>query len=244
MTKSQINRLGNRLRENPSDQNLITQLQDLRALYEPQMATAQRLIREHLGLQSTARLKTVNTIIEKLQRERTRLAEMHDIAGLRVVQDMTLGQQTSMSQRLVELFPAAKVIDRRETPNNGYRALHVIVRVEGRLVEIQLRTLLQDLWAQAMERLADEAGREARYGHVPGAYREQIESLQQASVLVAGIENLVEDRVSLDVTSPRQAPFGQRDLLIEQMKIKKLHADIERFAARVRQILDEMIATN
>jgi ppGpp synthetase/RelA/SpoT-type nucleotidyltranferase len=37
------------------------------------------------------------------------------------------------------------VIDRREKPSHGYRAVHVIVECGGRMVEIQVRTELQHL---------------------------------------------------------------------------------------------------
>jgi ppGpp synthetase/RelA/SpoT-type nucleotidyltranferase len=45
--------------------------------------------------------------------------------------------------------------------------MHVVVRTQGRLVEVQIRTHLQDLWAQVVERLADIWGRQIRYGEAP-----------------------------------------------------------------------------
>lgn len=36
---------------------------------------------------------------------------------------------------------------------DGYRALHVVVERDGRLIEIQLRTQLQHLWAAHVEKL-------------------------------------------------------------------------------------------
>lgn len=49
----------------------------------------------------------------------------------------------------------------------GYRAVHVVPRVRGCRVEIQVRTHLQDQWAQAMEALGDVWGRGVRYGEGP-----------------------------------------------------------------------------
>ena len=43
-------------------------------------------------------------------------------------------------------------IDRRKNPTYGYRAVHVIVYWDGIPVEIQIRTELQDTWAQIVER--------------------------------------------------------------------------------------------
>jgi Region found in RelA / SpoT proteins len=59
------------------------------------------------------------------------------------------------------------VKDRRETPSHGYRAIHVIVFPEDIPVEIQIRTAVQDRWAQATEGLGDSWGRGLRYGDGP-----------------------------------------------------------------------------
>jgi ppGpp synthetase/RelA/SpoT-type nucleotidyltranferase len=83
MTKSQINRIGDKLRATGApDEGTLEQLQQIRSLYKQPMATVQRLLKERLEIDATARLKTINTIVEKLRREKTRLAEMQDIAGL------------------------------------------------------------------------------------------------------------------------------------------------------------------
>ncbi|NLE78018.1 MAG: hypothetical protein GX610_00275, partial [Rhodococcus sp.] len=49
-------------------------------------------------------------------------------------------------------------------PRFGYRAVHLEVSVFGVQAEIQVRTGLQHLWAESMERLADRFGRGLRYG--------------------------------------------------------------------------------
>jgi len=100
LTKSQVNKLGERLRHEPTiDAEGLERLQELRALYDAPMAKAQAVLKEKLGLDATSRLKTVNTIMEKLRREKTRLAEMQDIAGLRIVEEMGLGAQSQMFER-------------------------------------------------------------------------------------------------------------------------------------------------
>ncbi len=78
MTKSQINKLGDRIRAAGGvlDAEMLEMLQDLRASYDAPMAKAQAELREKRGVESTARLKTVNTLVEKLCREKTRLAEI------------------------------------------------------------------------------------------------------------------------------------------------------------------------
>ena len=66
---------------------------------------------------------------------------MQDIAGCRVtVTDLT--RQDLVVDQLRKLFPESRVNDRRASPSNGYRAVHVIPSIDGRTVEIQVRTLL------------------------------------------------------------------------------------------------------
>jgi len=73
-------------------------------LYDAPMARVQVSLRDRLGVDATSRLKTVNTIIEKLRREKMRLAEMQDIAGLRIVEEMGIGAQNEMVERIISLF--------------------------------------------------------------------------------------------------------------------------------------------
>jgi len=143
LTKSQINKLGEKLRHEAIDADNLERLQDLRTLYDAPMAKAQAALKEKLRLDATSRLKTVNTIIDKLRREKMRLAEMQDIAGLRIVEEMGLGTQNQMVERIAGLFDGARIVDRRQHPSYGYRAVHVIPEVHGYPVEIQVRTRLQ-----------------------------------------------------------------------------------------------------
>lgn len=79
-------------------------------------------------------------------------------------------------------------IDRRERPSHGYRAIHVIVRMLGCDVELQIRTKLQDLWAQLSERIADEVSDPmVKYGGGPDQVRKLLFAV---SVIVHEIERL------------------------------------------------------
>lgn len=137
MTKSQINKLGQKLRTSGElDADTLAQLQEFRASFDEPMFRAQTQIRK-LGFEATSRLKTINTIIEKLRREKTRLAEMQDIAGLRIVSKVDLTEQDTIVSKIVETFSITKVIDRRKHPTHGYRAVHVIATLDERHIEIQ-----------------------------------------------------------------------------------------------------------
>lgn len=119
-----------------------------------------------LGYAPTSRVKSTGTLIEKLKRG-TSFKSVQDTAGARIVVDGDLAAQDTLVQDLVDDFDVdvtRHVKDRRRQPNHGYRAVHVIVINDGLPVEVQVRTSLQDLWAQMMERLADSWGRGIRYG--------------------------------------------------------------------------------
>jgi ppGpp synthetase/RelA/SpoT-type nucleotidyltranferase len=72
--------------------------------------------------------------------------------------------QDRVTQSLSQMFPSAKTIDRRIETSHGYRAVHVIVSVDGHLVEIQVRTSLQHLWAEFSEKLSDILDPSIKYG--------------------------------------------------------------------------------
>jgi ppGpp synthetase/RelA/SpoT-type nucleotidyltranferase len=121
--------------------------------------------------------KTFSTLIDKLRRPGSNLSSIQDIAGFRIVGslDMTLATQDRLSHAIAARFPNVKVDDRRLRPSWGYRAVHVIPAVDGRRVEIQIRTHLQDTWANAMESFGDLWGRWVRYGLPPEGPPEEIE---------------------------------------------------------------------
>ena len=168
ISRTQIDRLGGRLRASDTiSEPDLRLLQDVRAGYDEALAVVATRLSRELGLHAGTRLKTVGTIVDKLKRESVRLSQMQDIAGGRLVIEGGLDEQDDVVGQVVRLFPGAHVVDRRANPSHGYRAVHVIVSVDRRLIEVQVRTELQDLWAQVVERIADAYGREIRYGAVP-----------------------------------------------------------------------------
>jgi hypothetical protein len=198
MTTGDINRLGDRLRASstigPHD---LESLQVLRRDYESALHDAQGRIAEGVeGLAvSTSRLKTVQTLVGKLRREpNMNLSQVQDVAGLRIVREMSLGEQSDLATRIAGLFDGSKTIDRRAKPSFGYRAVHVVVKVEGLPVEVQVRTTLQDRWAQIVERMADYWGRQIRYGQPPDAPQMRIGAANRTFVvdLVRRLSPLIE----------------------------------------------------
>ncbi len=244
MTKSQINKLGEKLRKVfELNEETLSQLQQFRASYDEPMFKAQNLLM-NLGFEATSRLKTTNTIIEKLRRERTRLAEMQDIGGLRIVSEADLAKQDEIVKRIVDAFPITKMIDRRRRPTHGYRAVHLIVTIDGHLIEIQVRTQLQDLWAQAMERLADKAGREIRYGGVAQTRSEDVETLPNISRDIAQAEVMVTQLNPLETNlpKPKRAASMQREIRLHIAKVRSFRAYLREREESIRTMLEAMTA--
>ena len=101
------------------------------------------------------------------------------------------------------------MIDRREKHSHGYRAMHVVVDINGRLVEIQIRTELQHLWAVWSETLADVLDQSIKYGGGPSEIQ-QILSLRSENVAL-----LESDKQMLAVrlkTLDRGQPRSLRDI--------------------------------
>lgn len=144
-------------------------------------------------LSITARAKTVDTLVQKLQRQTTlKLGQVQDLAGVRVDADMALTQQTELAQEVAEHFGAAraKIKDLRATPHSGYRAVHVWLALPAGRVEVQIRTRAQSEWANAYEALGEYYGRGIRYGeeHQDARVRDAVNEVQSLSAKLATLE--------------------------------------------------------
>ncbi len=156
-TRSQIDRAGERLREaetpSESDRELYNEYRAsfLQPLNEV-VATLRALAG---GMPVTHRLKRFETTVQKLRRQRTRLSSIEDIAGCRVVLP-TWREQHELLDSLRDELEVVRERDYQLEPRHGYRALHAVVRVREQPVEIQLRTELEDRWANFVDQLAQE----------------------------------------------------------------------------------------
>jgi putative GTP pyrophosphokinase len=119
----------------------------------------------------TQRLKRFPTIVDKLGREpRMDLARMQDVAGCRAVVP-TQDQVDAIVEHLgrQRRWDIAETYDYvREPKSSGYRAVHLVVRKDGHLVEIQLRTKTQQDWAETVETVdRQRAGLGLKFGRAP-----------------------------------------------------------------------------
>jgi putative GTP pyrophosphokinase len=124
------------------------------------------------------RLKRLPTIAGKLVREpKMKLARMGDIGGVRaVVPDQDAANY--VAKRLRKNWTITRFSDYVAEPKaDGYRALHLINRHRGRLIEVQIRTQLQDGWANVVEGLTRSVAPGLKFGAGPPQLRRLVADL-------------------------------------------------------------------
>lgn len=179
VSKSQIDRLGERLKAGQFSEEDLRELDAYRLAFAESYEAVMAAIRQELELTPTGRsAKSTTAIVDKLRRESIRLSQMQDIAGCRIVVG-TIRDQQNVVSRLSWLFPQHELIDRRRTPSHGYRAVHLVVWIADRPVEVQIHTTLQNLWAGLSERLSDRLGIELKYGGGDPNFRSTLDGLSE-----------------------------------------------------------------
>jgi len=186
-SKSKIDRLGERLKANQATEEDLRLLDEFRRSFSPAYESVIRIITDQLGLKPTGRpAKSTTSISDKLNRESIRLTQIQDIAGCRLVVS-DIPEQDRVVSDLLRAFPEAKVTDRRKLPSHGYRAVHVVVNLQEKPIEIQVRTSLQHLWAELSEKVSDIIDPVIKYGGGDETIRS---ALNTNSGFIANIEML------------------------------------------------------
>lgn len=187
MTKTQIDRLGDRLRKGNISDDDLRLLDQYRRSFSQAYEIVIGAVRNELALEPTGRpAKSTTSISDKLRRESIRLTQIQDIAGCRLIVP-DIAKQESVVQSLKSIFEDITIVDRRKQPSHGYRAVHVIINYLGKTIEIQARTSLQHLWAELSEKLSDVVNPAIKYG---GGDEDIQTTLQTFSSLVAKQESL------------------------------------------------------
>ncbi len=216
LSTAAVDQLGERLRKGLTVDDL-RRLDQYRREFRPEYDKVVASIRNVLELEASGRpAKSTSAILDKLKRSSMRLSQMQYIAGVRVIVADTLAQD-AVVKRLMERFPSTAV-DRRGKPSHGYRAVHVVVRPAKLAIEVQVRTVLQQLWAEYSEKAADAFGLEVKYGGGHGAIRT---TLDQTSELVARFERL----------EPRKDELGEQ--------LSALRRDVETNLLKLLAIMKE-----
>jgi len=185
-SKTQIDRLGDRLKGGPHAESDLRLLDDYRRSFGEAYEAVVLAIRQRGELPTGRPTKSTHSIVEKLHRESIRLSQMQDIAGCRVIV-MNFVQQDEFVASLRTAFPEASVVDRRDKPSYGYRAVHIITEIAGKPIEIQVRSSLQHLWAEVSEKSSDVLDPTIKHGGGPDWWRR---SLTDLSEWVAAYEKL------------------------------------------------------
>jgi putative GTP pyrophosphokinase len=167
LSRSQLDRLGDRLKGGAISLDDLRLLAEFRNAFIADTNSVAKALSHDLGhikaVVTQRPAKSTPSIVAKLQRESIRLTQMQDIGGVRVVVS-----KISVQDRVVAVlgrrYPSARIVDRRRRPHFGYRAVHVIVEVGRHWIEVQIRTSLQNAWAQLSEKLADIHGHGLKYG--------------------------------------------------------------------------------
>lgn len=224
---NQLRRLGERLREGTETDSDALSYDSVRRYYSEIAAEVQERIglydwRSVLGnnrFEVTSRAKTIDTVREKLQRDRaTPLSRVQDLAGVRFEAEMSLSQQQVVAETISDMFgadPSESLHDLRAHPNSGYRALHVWLKLPQR-VEVQVRTHLQGTWANLYEEAGDYFGRDIRYGGVPAN--------PQGAKIVGGLKHVSLERIA-QMEQIRDSIYQSQDFLGEATSEQLLEAE-------------------
>jgi hypothetical protein len=126
-----------------------------------------------------------------------KLSRMADIGGVRAI----LQDQDSVYRVATRLQRNWTIIRERDyvaqPKDDGYRAVHLISRHRGRLIEIQLRTPKQDNWANLVETLSRTTFPGLKYGDGPLLVREFLFDTAEAYAqeergLISAVEGLAQ----------------------------------------------------
>jgi hypothetical protein len=144
-----------------------------RSLYARPLSAVAANLRYHVDrgggrvgerIEVTQRLKRLDTLIGKLGRERGNVTQMQDIGGVRAVLP-SLRHVYVVRRRLLKSWGIVRERDYIAEPkSSGYRALHLIVRRMGYPIEVQLRTVGQDAWANTVEETSRQVGVDLKFG--------------------------------------------------------------------------------
>jgi hypothetical protein len=188
ISKSMVNRAGRNLADRWAGTLDLRTLDDLEAAmvvdlwrqaHSEPLAWVTQQVAERLGVATgqavvAQRLKRMPQIIKKLARlDKMALARMQDIGGCRAVVG-SVDDVRTVEDRIHKprkpSWPLRYRHDYREEgkPDTGYRALHLVVVRNGYLIEIQLRTMRQHAWAEAVERTTALSDHNVKDGEAPG----------------------------------------------------------------------------
>lgn len=233
-TAQQIDAAGRRLRdaERPSPDDLAIYEEYRKSFREPVAAVMGMVLELTLDselLESGSRQKTVESVVAKLRAQALALTEITDIGGVRIV--LPSLAEVDRVHQAIDGGLIAQVKDYREAgTKRGYRALHLILKAApDRVVELQIRSQIHNVWANLTERLQQRTGHDLKHATGPDALLEALEELSRYGRTV--------DEMRRDVVGFGRWPWHR----MEQAEIGavSLDPDANRRAAMLRTMLDQ-----
>ena len=105
------------------------------------------------------RLKRKPQILRKLKRFSTRLSQLQDIGGARIIVDQNsdVDELVNFLKFHFESSPDLSIVRMTDyrvkgREDSGYRACHLILERDGIKIELQIRSKIQHYWAETIER--------------------------------------------------------------------------------------------
>ena len=181
-SKSALDRAGRRLKESesPPDEDLNL-YNAYRTSFAPHLRnlvkTIVSAINDAAEISMDTRLKQPKSVIAKLRRHQTKLSTIEDIGGCRIIVETMLDAR-SVVDVLSDSLDVVRKRDYWDGLHDGYRACHLIARLSERhRVEIQVRTEIQNEWANLSEYLSHRVDPEVKYGGGPPTLRSDLDRL-------------------------------------------------------------------
>jgi len=164
LSRNAARQLGRRLRSSNVATSDLAMLNDFKKAYDPFLVKLSTDLTKEIqsrGFKSliTSRSKQNKSIIRKLKRPDfgSDLYSIADLIGIRIITS-SLKEQEQILNLIVSIFKPYQFRDYRKR-EEGYRCVHIYVS-EGRLrAEIQVRTLIQHLWADESEYFGEQVKR-------------------------------------------------------------------------------------
>ena len=177
LSQKQINKIGKKFRDSIQDEADFEILEEFKKSYDELLIEYTSKISKDLNSLGSnfviaGRLKRTSSIIRKLQRPQNKgmdLTRMSDIAGTRVIVE-NLTDQKKILELLKEKYSVEKIYDYVESDQN-YKSIHLVLKEEPyKYIEVQIRTLAQQTWADESE----EFGEQAKQGLYPEVVKDYL----------------------------------------------------------------------
>src|SRR5690554_85909 len=228
-SKSRVNRAGENVRTNNATNEDVRIIDEWRAAHRAVLNTFQAILRtrtRNTEIVVAQRHKRKRTIYDKLKRfERMKLARMDDVAGCRLIFS-SLSELYEFRSKLHKArfkHKRKNEVDKYDyiklPKDTGYRGIHDVFsynvnspsgkHLEGLLIEIQYRTLVQHSWATAVEIIGFITENQPKFERGDDRY---LRAMSLASDILA--------RAHEDLTGPNKE-LSNKELVEEFLKLDK-----------------------